>query len=145
MGAPGQLTSGISQNLVSKSYICPCDVQCMLYHTLDFMLIIIQRGGDLATSLLLTMACSYSLFQLFHASMIVAPSNLSIIASIGMEIYNSPLRFTRDNTCKSLIRYGIFEIMVFLYHRWGNICWAKYSWFKHHQSFHRNTFALPWP
>ena len=29
-------------------------------------------------------------------SMIVAPTNMSIIASIGMEVYNSLLKFQRD-------------------------------------------------
>ena len=31
------------------------------------------------------------------------------------------------------------------YHRRGKIHWTKYSRFQHHQSFHRNTFPLPWP
>ena len=31
------------------------------------------------------------------------------------------------------------------YCRWGKIGWAKYLWFQHHQSFHGNIFALPWP
>ena len=31
------------------------------------------------------------------------------------------------------------------YHRQGKICWAKYSQFQCHPSFHENTFALSWP
>ena len=31
------------------------------------------------------------------------------------------------------------------YHRWGKICWAKYSRFQYHQSFYVNIFVLPWP
>ena len=31
------------------------------------------------------------------------------------------------------------------YHRQGKIHWAKYLQFQCYQSFHGNTFALPWP
>ena len=46
-------------------------------------------------------------------STIVAPSNLNIIGSIGMEVHNSPYKFKRDRT--QIMRYSISKIMVFPY------------------------------
>ena len=70
---------GISQNLVSKSYICPCDAQYMFYYTLDFMLIIIQWGADLVTSLWFG-AMVYT--SAYHAQIMLHKSNISSLAYV---------------------------------------------------------------
>ena len=42
----------------------------------------------------------------------VAPCNLSIVASMGMQVYITLLNFKKDCTCKFLMGYNSFKIMV---------------------------------
>ena len=48
------------------------------------------------------------------ANVIVTPGNPSIITSVGMEVYNSVLKFQK-RLHMYIMRYGCLKIMVFSY------------------------------